>query len=50
MHGYKVADVEILDPDEVAEMVASGWPLSLYTCTYDGSRRLTVRAEEIEKE
>lgn len=45
-HTYTVADIEILNPTDVTEMVASGWNLSLYTCTYDGSQRLTVRCME----
>lgn len=46
VHTYTVEDVEILNPTDVTEMVASGWNLSLYTCTYDGSQRLTVRCME----
>lgn len=42
---YKVADVEVIEPENVEEMVSSDWPLSLYTCTYDGSQRLTVRCD-----
>lgn len=45
-HCYTVDDIEILEPTDVTEMVASGWNLSLYTCTYDGSQRLTVRCME----
>lgn len=46
VHTYTVEDIEILNPTDVTEMVASGWNLSLYTCTYDGSQRLTVRCME----
>lgn len=49
VHTYEVDDIEILDPTDVTEMVASGWNLSLYTCTYDGSQRLTVRCMENRK-
>ncbi|MBQ1463664.1 MAG: sortase [Ruminococcus sp.] len=50
---YKVRDIEIVEPDAVDYMVNSDWDLSLYTCTYSGKQRLTVRcsnAEEVESE
>ena len=49
-HTYAVADVEILNPTDVPEMVESGYDLSLYTCTLGGKQRLTVRCCEIPDE
>lgn len=43
---YEVALTEILQPDQVEEMLQSQYPLSLYTCTYGGKTRVTVRCRE----
>ncbi len=40
---YTVGEIEILRPDAVAQMTESNWPLTLYTCTYSGTERVTVR-------
>lgn len=40
---YTVALVELLAPEEVDRMVNSEWDLTLYTCTYGGVSRVTVR-------
>ena len=46
-HGYIVEDIELLGPKDVVQMKESEFDLSLYTCTYDGSQRLTVRCTEV---
>ena len=43
---FAVEDLEILAPDAVEAMTAGAYPLSLFTCTYDGRTRLTVRCTE----
>lgn len=40
---YTVAELEVLPPSAVQEMVHSGYPLTLFTCTDDNANRLTVR-------
>lgn len=40
---YEVAEVETLQPTEIGRMLESGYALTLYTCTYGGQSRLTVR-------
>ena len=45
VYRYIVRDIEVVEPDAVDYMVSSGWDLSLYTCTYSGKQRLTVRCE-----
>lgn len=40
---YIVMETEVLDGTAVNEMIDGGWDLSLYTCTYGGQSRLTVR-------
>lgn len=43
---YQVAVLEILPPGAVEEMMAGEFPLSLFTCTYGGQSRVTVRCEK----
>lgn len=45
VYTYRVVEIETLPPTAVKEMIDSGWALSLYTCTYSGSERVTVRCE-----
>lgn len=40
---YKIALIDILQPDEIDEMIGSDFDLTLYTCTYGGQKRLTLR-------
>ncbi|MGM9615433.1 MAG: sortase [Oscillospiraceae bacterium] len=47
---YRVAVVEILRPTAIDEMVNSGYPLTLFTCTTDSQARVTVRCEAVESE
>lgn len=43
VYHYTVAAVDILQPDQIEEMIDSDFDLTLYTCTYGGKERLTVR-------
>jgi sortase A len=40
---YLVADVETLEATDIEGMTASGYALTLFTCTYGGAARLAVR-------
>ena len=40
---YKVISVEILMPTDTQKVKDSGDDLILYTCTYGGAKRITVR-------
>lgn len=40
---YEVTEVEELQPTEIGQMLESGYDLTLYTCTYGGQSRVTVR-------
>lgn len=40
---YFVQEVLVLDPENRTEMISSGYDLSLFTCTYGGKARITVR-------
>lgn len=42
---YQVAVIEALTPQSIEEMTDGEWPLSLFTCTWDGKNRVTVRCE-----
>lgn len=46
---YEVGDIEILPPTATEEMIVSDWNLTLYTCTYSGESRVTVRCERDEQ-
>lgn len=46
LHKYTVEEIEILNADDIKRMIESGWELSLYTCTYNGKQRVTVRCRE----
>ena len=43
VHRYVVERVETLAPEDVAEMTDTQWDLTLFTCTYGGQSRVTVR-------
>ena len=45
---YTVVAVEILPPTAVEEMTNGEYDLSLYTCTYGGRSRVTVRCDRAE--
>lgn len=40
---YQVAEIDTLHPTDVEEMTDSGYALTLFTCTYGGESRVTVR-------
>ncbi len=42
---YSVVSLEILDPYAVEDLTAGEYPLTLYTCTYGGASRVTVRLD-----
>ena len=44
---YEVAVVEVLAPTAVEDMTDSGYDLTLFTCTYGGQSRVTIRCERI---
>lgn len=42
-HAYAVAAMEILQPEEIDRMQGGDWALTLFTCTYGGQSRATIR-------
>ena len=47
VHYYEVVLLETLQPTATEEMIASGFDLSLYTCTPGGSNRVTLRCRRV---
>ena len=45
---YQVAQMQVLDPTAIEDMLSDDWDLSLFTCTLGGQTRLTVRCEKTE--
>lgn len=48
LYFYEVVLVEILEPTAVEEMTSGDHDLTLFTCTYGGQSRVTVRCERKE--
>lgn len=49
VYTYEVGLVETLAANAVKEMNESDWEMSLYTCTYSGNERITVRCRRTEE-
>ena len=47
---YEVMAVDVLDPYATEEMVSGEYDLTLFTCTYGGASRVTVRCDRIAEE
>ncbi|MCI8388908.1 MAG: sortase [Clostridiales bacterium] len=45
---YMVSEIEILDGSAVDEMLSGDWDMTLFTCTYTGRERLTIRCKRVE--
>lgn len=43
---YQVADMELLEDTAVEDMGSGDWELTLFTCTWSGGDRVTVRCKE----
>ena len=37
----------VLEPTDIEEMLSEEWDLSLFTCTFGGATRITVRCERL---
>ena len=44
---YQVAEIEILQPTAIESMTAGEYALTLFTCTYGGQSRITVRCDKV---
>jgi len=48
LYHYTVGELETLTPTDVEYMTEGEWPLTLFTCTWGGQSRVTVRCEKAE--
>lgn len=46
-YDYAVISLETLEGTDVEQMQQGDWDLTLFTCTYDGTQRTTVRCERV---
>lgn len=46
---YEVIEIETLKDTDIDRMTAGDWDLTLFTCTYSGTARVTVRCEKIDE-
>lgn len=46
---YEVVAVEVLMPTDIEDMTAGEYDLTLFTCTYGGRSRVTVRCDRVEE-
>ena len=46
---YEVAEITELPPTAIEEMESGEYPLTLFTCTYGGQTRITVRCIKVQK-
>ena len=46
---YEVMAIDTLNPTEVEDMTSGEYDLTLFTCTYGGKSRVTVRCDRLEK-
>lgn len=44
---YKVLAIDILLPNAVEEMINGEYDLTLFTCTYGGKNRITIRCDQV---
>lgn len=49
VYAYEAEEIDLLHPEDVEEMTDSGYALTLFTCTYGGQSRVTVRCRRAEK-
>lgn len=49
VYHYEVAAVDVLTPTAVEEMTAGEFDLTLFTCTYGGRSRVTVRCDRVDE-
>ena len=44
---YEIAEIVILEPTAIEELLSDEWNLTLFTCTYGGQARVAVRCRAI---
>ncbi len=46
VYDFFVDHIEIIDGNQPDEMLAGDWDLSMFTCTFDGTERVTIRCKK----
>lgn len=49
VYDYTVCDTEIIDGHDAAAMLQGDWDMTLFTCTYGGASRVTIRCRRTEE-
>ncbi|HCA71939.1 MAG TPA: sortase [Ruminococcaceae bacterium] len=47
VYRYRVSGMETIPKQDVKQMESGDWDLTLFTCTLDGQRRVTIRCKQI---
>lgn len=47
-HDYVIKSIEIVNGQDVDKMLSGDWPLTLFTCNFNGSARVTIRCDILE--
>lgn len=47
-YDYEVCEITILQPEDIDKMISGSWDLTLFTCTYGGKSRITIRCSLIQ--
>ena len=47
---YQVDDIETIPGTAVEDMDAGEWDMTLFTCTYGGKSRVTIRCRKLEND
>lgn len=50
LSSYQVAEANVLEPTAVEEMTSGEYDLTLFTCTYGGQSRVTVRCDRVSED
>ena len=50
LSAYEVVVMDVLEPTAIEEMTSGDFDLTLFTCTYGGQSRVTVRCERAERD
>lgn len=46
-HEFFVSEIEEINGEDADRMEKGNWPLTLFTCNFDGTERVTIRCEKI---
>lgn len=47
IHNYYVDYIDTIDGNQADKMLAGDWDLTMFTCTFDGTERVTIRCRKV---